>query len=136
MTNIEAALGLAQLVRLDEFLAKKKRFNEIYRQELGPIEQVCFQQGHKDTQGSYWLTSVIFKEDVDIISLQQALRNAGIPTRRIFMPVVEFPPYRAYKESDYSNSYHIYNRGLSLPSSTLNEEDGIYEVCRAIKKEL
>ena len=49
------------------------------------------------------------------------------------MPVVEFVPYASYKNDEQKNSYYIYERGLCLPSSTLNSEDDIYYVCSAIK---
>jgi len=50
------------------------------------------------------------------------------------MPLVEFPPYKEYKISDYSNSYHIYEGGLCLPSSTLNSEEDINFICQQLKE--
>ncbi|MBL7068259.1 MAG: LegC family aminotransferase [Candidatus Omnitrophica bacterium] len=134
MTNIEAALGLAQLERLDEFLNKKKLFNEIYRQELKSIESIRFQEVHENAESAYWLNSILFEKDMDIAVLQKRLVDRGIPTRRIFTPVIEFPPYKSYKKRDYKNSFDIYNRGLSLPSSTLNTPDDIDYICKALKE--
>lgn len=134
MTNIEAALGLAQMDRLDEFLARKQRFNRIYREELGKIDSIQFQREYNGAEVFYWLTCVLFEEDIDVSGLQKKLKEKGIPTRRIFMPIVEFPPYRAYRKEEYKNAYHIYERGLCLPSSTLNKEEDIYFVCKAIKE--
>lgn len=134
MTNIEAALGLAQMQKLDEFLEKKRIFNNIYHEELDGIECIHFQEKYKNTESSYWLSCIIFKEDRDIPTLQRQLKEKGIPTRRTFMPVVEFPPYKIYRHTDCKNSYHIYEKGLCLPSSTLNSEDDIYYVCKILKE--
>jgi len=136
MTNIEAALGLAQLERLDEFLSKKRLFNKIYRKQLKSIESIRFQEPYEETESACWLNSIAFKKDIDITALQQRLSDKGIPTRRIFTPVTEFPPYRIYKKGDYKNSYDIYNRGLSLPSSTLNSPDDIHYTCKVLKEEI
>lgn len=133
MTNIEAALGLAQMEKLGNFLAKKRTFNKIYRQELKDIENIRFQEEHQNATSSWWLTSVIIEKDIEIPDLQKRLKEKGIPTRRIFMPVTEFPPYQKYKSADSKNSHYIYERGLCLPSSTLNSEDDIYYVCNTLK---
>lgn len=133
MTNIEAALGLAQIDRLEEFLSKKKRFNDIYREELKDINFIHFQEEYKNAESSWWFTCIIFKKSLNMLSLQKKLKKIGIPTRRIFMPLVEFPPYQRYKQAEFKNSYYIYERGLCLPSSALNSEDDVHYVCRAIK---
>jgi len=132
MTNIEAALGLAQLDKLDVFLAKKRRFHAIYTEELKECGDIRFQKPYAEAEGLYWLTCVVFGADVDILSLQKGLKEKGVATRRIFMPIVEFPPYRGFRRDDYRNSYEIYEKGLCLPGSTLNSEDDIRYVCRVI----
>lgn len=134
MTNIEAALGLAQMERLDEFLSKKREFHEIYREELRNIKGIQFQEASQRAISSWWFSGILVENSRDISALQKQLKNKGIPTRRIFMPIVEFPPYQRYKRGRFQNSYHIYEQGLCLPSSTLNSQDDIYYVCQKIKE--
>lgn len=134
MTNIEAALGLAQMKRVDEYLRKKKTFNNIYREELEKIECIRFQEEYFGASSSWWLTCVLFNEDVDIEQLQLALKAKNIVTRRLFKPVTMFPPYRENLHGNCKNAYSIYSKGLCLPSSTLNTEDDIYSVCKALKE--
>ncbi len=127
MTNLEAALGLSQLHRLSEFLQKKRRFYEIY-QAFFRNTGVTIQYLAKNTQSSVWLSSVIIdtaKYELAIPEIQEKLKAKGIPTRRIFPPIVDFPPYLKYKSTEYPNSRLIYERGLNLPSSTVNTEDDI-----------
>ena len=131
MTNLEASLGLAQLERLSEFLGKKRRFNKIYREILGDCKYIKFQEAHSETESSWWLTSVLINHpEKDIPQIQKELKEEGIPSRRIFVPIVEFPPYKQFKTRDYKNAYMIYERGLNLPSSTLNS----FEHCEFISK--
>ena len=134
MTNLEAALGLAQFERLGEFLEKKRRFNEIYREVLNGL--VEFQEEYEGAESSWWLTSIKLPDNIQLSveGLQRKLKEAGIPTRRIFMPIVEFPPYRSFKKGDYENAYKIYRRGLNLPSSTLNDIDDIRTVANKVFK--
>lgn len=133
MTNIEASLGLAQMERLESFLATRKKINSIYKEELREIDGISFQEEYNDTESSCWLTCVTFEKGIDVSNVQRELKKQSIPTRRIFMPIVEFPPYQMYKCGDYKNSYHIYQGGLCLPSSTLNCEDDIRHVCKSLK---
>jgi perosamine synthetase len=133
MTNIEASLGLAQMERLDSFLEKKRLFDHRYREELKSYAAVSFQKVDSRAESSCWLTCLTFPEEVDIPSLQTKMKGMGIPTRRIFMPLTEFPYLSGFSNGLYKNAAEIFNRGLCLPSSTLNSEEDIVHVCKAIK---
>lgn len=134
MTNLEAALGLAQLERLPEFLAKKRRFYEIYR-EMFAGTNVLIQSVESDSVTSAWLSSVIIdtkKAGLTIPEIQARLKDQGIPTRRVFPPMVDFPPYQKYKTREYIHSQKVYTDGLNLPSSTLNREEDIRYVAEVL----
>lgn len=134
MTNIEAALGLAQMQKLNDFLSSKNKFNRIYKDELKNYDFILFQKEYKDAESSYWLTCILFEKKIDIPSLQKRLKEKGVPARRVYTPLTVFPPYKKYKRDNLKNSYRIYERGLCLPGSTRNSEDDIYNVCKVIKK--
>lgn len=134
MTNIEAALGLAQMDRLSMFLRKKIKFNEIYRRELSGITSISFQKEYACAKSSFWLSCMMLDKKVDIKTLRNKLRAKNIPTRRVFMPLSDLPPYKLYRKDCIKNSRMIYDNGLCLPSSTLNSEEDIYYICNAIKK--
>ncbi len=134
MTNIEAALGLAQIKKICKFLRKKREINSIYREELSDIGCIRFQEGYGRSHSSCWITCVSFEKKIDIARAQDRLKRCGIPTRRIFMPISEFPPYKRYKKGKYTRSYDLYGRGLCLPSSVLNSNDDIYFVAKKIKE--
>ena len=133
MTNIEAALGLAQLERIDEFLRKKRKIKEIYKEILGILPYVKFQKDGKGVSGSNWLTCIKIEIDrIDIDRLIKILRNHDIETRRIFTPICEMP-YLSEPRDRYPNSYDIYKKAICLPSSTVNGEDDIKKAALKIR---
>ncbi len=106
---------------------------EIYREVLTGVKGIEFQQEYPDSLSSWWLSSIkIDHPTKDIPQIQKELREKGIPTRRIFVPITEFPPYAKYKKEEYPNSYELYKKGLNLPSSTLNSEEQVELVARFI----
>jgi perosamine synthetase len=133
MTNIEASLGLAQLERIEQFLEKKRNFRLIYQEEFKDLPYIKFQELPEDSIGSWWLTSILINKQIDIDDLRIKLNEKGIPTRRIFMPASEMPYLKKYS-NDCPTAYNIYNKGICLPSSTLNEELYIEDAAKAIRE--
>ena len=125
MTGLNARLGLEQLPLLESHLAKKNKFNEIYRENLK--HRLTFQT----VDGTPWMTVVLFPAGTDIPKLQSSLQTIGIPTRRVFEPLNHFKPYRDGKT--YPVAEDIWSRGLCLPSSVRNSEGDIHEICQKIK---
>jgi perosamine synthetase len=136
MTNIEAALGLAQMKKLETFLKIKKLFRAVYKENLENIPYVKFQEQYASAQSSCWLTTVRFEKKINIQRLQKKLLSKGIPVRRVFMPLVEFPHYKKYTQGKYENAYRIYENSLCLPASVLNRKTDILRVCKTIKEVL
>lgn len=136
MTNIEASMGLAQLERLPSFLERKQKTKEIYSETLSGLDNIEFQQEYSDAYGSWWLFSIIIKEKnkSNIPELQAKLKDQGIPSRRIFTPIVEFPPYQKFASDAYKNARFVYKNGLNLPSSTLNNDNTIIIISHVLKE--
>lgn len=136
MTNLEASLGLAQMERLDEFLEKKRRFSAIYREELEDIEGVRFQKEMPHGKSSWWLTSLTIERDnCGIDGLQAELKSCGIPTRRLFAPMVDYPYLAPFlKHDDFAAARRLFETGLNLPGSTLNSEEETIRAARAIRE--
>jgi perosamine synthetase len=130
MTGIHAAIGLAQMTRIKQFISIKRKFNSIYRNELDGL--VTFQKETEGAKSSWWYTACLFPEHLDIDSIRVDLSTYGIQTRRIFKPIPSTIAYRDDKE--YLNAEYIYRHGLCLPSSTVNTERDILFVCEKIKE--
>lgn len=128
MTNLEASLGLAQLERLPEFLKKKRMYFELYKEIFNGIDEITMQKEYEGAISSAWLPSIKIdckKVGMSIPEIQNELKERGIPTRRVFNPIVDFPPYIKYKKGNYHYSYEVFENGLNLPGSTLNTLEGI-----------
>jgi perosamine synthetase len=133
MTNIEAALGLAQFERLPEFIAKKKAFKAIYQDALQGVAGITVQGQYPNTTHSGWLHSITIAKDKSIELLMSALAQQKIPTRRLFMPAHYMGYLKKFSKSCPQAS-GIYERGLCLPSSTLNETADIKTAANIIKE--
>ena len=133
MPALNAALGLSQLYRLDDFLAKKRLFNRIYREELHDLIQ--FQQATPSSEPSWWYTAGTIPGDEPIEELQKRLKERRVPTRRVFRPLHHSPPFKEFaKGQEFPNAEYIWRRGLCLPCSTLNSEADIRWACQIIRK--
>jgi perosamine synthetase len=132
MTNLEASLGLAQFERLPDFLEKKRKFAEIYKNEFEENKKISFQKSYEGALSSYWLPSIKIESEKTIPQIQEELKEKGIPTRRTFIPIVEFPPYAEYKKEEYKNAYEIYEKGLNLPGSTMNTFEQVKYIAEVV----
>ena len=120
-TEMQAAIGLAQLNKLDRIIARKKEIHDKYIRDLSGIEEfVVCKDDPNTTTPVYWFTS--FKAD-KAIELATYLRTLDIQTRRFFYPLDQQPCYLKNKEihkrnnDQYPISHHAYEVGISLPSS-------------------
>ena len=110
------------------FIEKKKRFYEIYAQAFENIGELQLQQPYPGSESMWWLTSLVIdtnKVGQTIPEIWRKLKDQGVLTRRVFMPVIEFPPYFEAEKNKYTQAYRIYKNGLNLPSSTLNSDEAI-----------
>ncbi len=135
MTNVGAALGLAQFERMSGFLDKKGAFKEIYQEVLGDLSGVRFQDTYSNATESRWFTCIAIENEAKVSNVMQQLKEKGISTRRIFVPLGEMPYLKEYA-NDCPNASEIYARGLCLPCSTLNDGESVKEAALVIREVL
>jgi perosamine synthetase len=114
MTNICAALGLAQLERANEFIAKKRDLALTYQRQLKDVPVEC-QVEQKDCVHSFWMNSILVKDAADRDPLRAHLRERGIETRPLFYPVHTMPMY-ASRYQRHPVAEDLAWRGINLPS--------------------
>ena len=114
MTNICAAIGLAQLERAEEFLAKKSALAESYRNGLAGLPVEVHGQSAQATH-SYWMISIVVKDAADRDPLRSHLADGGIETRPLFHPVHTMPMY-AVRGEGHPVAEDLALRGINLPS--------------------
>lgn len=135
MTNLEASLGLAQLERLDEFLAAKRRFASMYRDALEDLPGVEFQHETPCGESAWWLPSLTV-EHPSIPALQKILTDHGVPTRRVFSPLHTFPYLRGHAPFACPNAERIHWQGLNLPASTVNDDASVRSAAEIVREVL
>lgn len=119
MTNLQAAIGVAQLERIDEALERRRRIEESYRGALAEFEFVDFQSDLECRERVVWLVCVTFRNGRRD-EYMAALAANGLETRPFFYSLSEMPIFRQYSHSR-STSWAISGSGLNLP--TVKEPD-------------
>lgn len=131
MTNIAAAIGLAQLERADELIAKKRALAQKYREALARVP-VTFQEEATDTFHSYWMVSILVEKPEQRDPLRKHLSASGIETRPVFYPVHAMPMYaRSYRKHPVAED--LAWRGINIPSWPSMSTTEITTVCEQIK---
>lgn len=114
MTNICAAIGLAQLERANEFIAAKRKLALTYQEQLKNVPVECHVE-QADCVHSFWMNSILVKDAADRDPLRAHLRERGIETRPLFYPVHTMPMY-ASRYQRHPVAEDLAWRGINIPS--------------------
>lgn len=132
MTNICAAIGLAQLEQIDKILLKKRNIAELYKTFLYDTEFKVHQEVG-DIYHSYWMVSVLVPKPNQRDLVRSYLLEAGVETRPVFYPVHTMPMY-SQKYQSHKVAENIGWRGINLPSYPELSKEQIEYVCKSLKK--
>ncbi len=115
MTNLQAAIGLAQLERINEIHDNRCKYEVNYRNVLEPMG-FEFQQNFVNRHRITWLVSILVNENVNRDDYMETLKNAGIDARPFFYPLSSMPIYTKYCQQNTPVSQRISKKGLNLPT--------------------
>ncbi len=133
MTNICAAIGVAQLERVDELLGKKKALGRAYRERLSDLP-LTFQDLDPNTSSSDWLISVLLPNGTDRDAFMSGLASRGVDSRPVFHCAHEMPMYASLSSPQaFPISTEISTRGVSFPSYPTITADEFEQVIDAVK---
>lgn len=135
LTNIQAALGVAQLEQIEGFLAKKKTIAAWYRQELGGLDGIHLTPEQPWANHSFWLYSILvdpLKFGMGSRELIQYLRHHGIQSRPFFYPVHRLPMYEECDRTEMGETIGLWEEGVNLPSSVSLTEAELHRVVEVI----
>jgi len=141
LTNIQAAIGVAQIERVSTLIEKKRWIGNSYNKKLKNISVLTLPIEEKWAKNVYWMYGVVLDEGISINAEEFAkrLREHGVDTRPFFLGMHEQPIFKKmglFKNESYPVTERIARQGLYLPSGlTLTEKD-INFVVNAIKKVL
>ena len=134
MTNIQAAIGVAQLEKIDSFVEKKRQNAALYASLLKDVKGLTLQAEEKYAKNVYWMYSILVNSGYGMSreKLIEKLKNAEIDSRPFFYPMHEQPIY-ATKEK-FPVAEEIAAKGLNLPSSVKLSKSDIERIASAIAK--
>jgi perosamine synthetase len=145
MTNIQAAIGLAQLEKIESYISAKIKHAGIYNGYLAHIDGITLPPSVSYSKNVYWMYGILVDKNECGVSAKEMMRlllDEGIETRSLFYPLNEQPAYQLksndlrfpMEKTTCKNAMHLWENGLYLPSSiNLNEKD-IQIICDSIKK--
>jgi perosamine synthetase len=140
LDEMSAALGLAQMLRIDELLAKRAQVASWYNERLAPAAAgtELVERPHiapTTTQMSWFVYVVRIKPPADRNQVMRKLSEAGVPSRPYFTPIHLQPFYAqtfGYRRGDYPVTEHLGDVSLALPFSGVMTEAQVEHVCRTL----
>jgi perosamine synthetase len=139
LTNLQAAIGVAQIDRIDAHIEKKRWIAACYRERLKSLNQIALPVEREWAKNVYWMFGLVLHSEVsfDAAEFARRLRERGVDTRPFFLGMHEQPVFRAmglFEREPYPVSEILARRGLYIPSGLTLTESQIDRVCDAIKQ--
>jgi len=134
MSNIQAALGYAQMQRVEELVEKKIEIFQMYKEVLSHLNGVILNEEQEYVKNSYWMPTIVLDEkfNVDRDKFIEYLNERGINARPFFYPVSSFPEFRSREENHIS--YKLSKFGINLPSNYYISQSNIKYIYTHIKR--
>jgi perosamine synthetase len=142
MTNMQAALGLAQLERLEEFIKRKRKMGALYTELLSDLTGVQIPLEKTDFASNiYWVFGLVIDESLGLNAkmVMEALREKGIGTRPFFYPMNQQPVLRKmglFADEHFPVSERLYKQGFYIPSGMAITEEQIIRSAKSVKEVL
>jgi perosamine synthetase len=140
MSSMQAAMGLAQLERIEELIDRKRKIFAWYQKELADVEGVTLNHEAMGTKNTYWMVTVVLNKKFGMTKefLMTQMSERSIDCRPFFNPLSSLPPYlnliRAQQPCKRNQvSYGISPYGINLPSGLNLTEANVRYVCDALK---
>ena len=132
ISNIQAALGYAQMQRLEELLAKKITIFKLYQKELADIEGIALNFTQEYAKNSYWMPTIVFDQSwaIDRDSLIEYFQKNNIDARVFFYPISSLD---MFENVDNEVAYKLSKDGINLPSYFDMTEGTIKYVVKILK---
>lgn len=134
MTNLQAALGVGQLERIEEFIEIKKNNYELYKQAFDALDGIRMLEFGKFIRPNYWFYSIVLEEDkLYVDDIIRELKDENIQTRPIWGLIHEQLPYKNDQSYDIAKAEYYHKRIINIPCSSNLEEEGVFKVIEKIK---
>lgn len=137
LTNLQAAIGVAQIAQIDGFLEQKRWMGQAYTERLKGIEGLQLPVEEPWARHVYWMYGLVVDESTGLNAetFAEELYNYGVQTRPFFLGMHEQPVFHTmglFKGEQYPVAERIARQGLYLPSGMTLTEGQLEEVCEAV----
>ena len=141
LTNMQAALGVAQLERIAQIVERKRWMGHEYNRRLDGISGLQLPYEESWAKSVYWMYGIVLSEDtgMDAVDFALRLKERGIETRPFFLGMHEQPVLRAqglFHNERYPVAERLARQGLYLPSGLSLTEEQLTKVCDAVHEVL
>lgn len=137
MSNVQAAIGLAQLERVDELIEMKRRIFSWYQEGLEDIPLITLNKEVEGARSIYWMSSIRLDESAPISrdDLMKTLKKLNIDTRPVFPSISQYPIWPK-KQNPQPVATLVGNQAINLPSGVCLSKDEVMYICDSIRKTL
>ncbi len=121
LTNIQAAMGVAQVEVLDELIEAKRTIARRYDEELRSIEGLTLMPTQPETTPVYWLYTILMSPGTTLEERKETIKTLnqqGVGSRPLWHPIHGLPPYADCQSYQMDASMDLYNRAISIPCSS------------------
>lgn len=137
LTNLQAAVGVAQLEQVEHFITRKRAIARAYDEAFSDCDGVTIMPRPPHTEPTAWLYTILLKEGTSLAQRQAFIRRLaahGIGARPLWHPIHGLPPYRDCQAVGIEHSVRLYERAVSLPCS-IGLDDSDLAWCVAVVKQ-
>lgn len=136
MSNVTAAMGVAQMQSAERQIAKKRKIRDWYLEEFSGLNQIRMQQELIDSRSICWMSSLFFSNpDFNRDHLRSTLLSKGIDTRPVFSPISQYPIWNR-KIDPQTNAQKIGDNSINLPSGVALSRASIAKIGKEIREYL
>jgi len=135
MSNVLAAIGVAQMEVIKERVLKKREIFEWYQEFLSDVSEINFIPELDGCRGNRWLTALSFKK-TDYKKVMNALEQINVESRPLWKPMHMQPLFKDAKNHLDGTSEELFEKGLCLASSTTMQKEDVEMICKVIKENL
>ena len=137
LTNVQAAIGVAQLARMEQIVARKRWIGHEYTKRLCGIPALQLPVEESWARNVYWMYGVVLSDNagMDALGFAERLRALGVETRPFFLGMHEQPAFHKlglFRDERYPVAERLARRGLYLPSGLALTDSQLAEVCDAV----
>lgn len=133
MSNVLAAIGVAQMEVLDARVARRREIFELYKENLKSLEEIRFMPELEGSRGNRWLSTITF-ERTDPKKIIHLLEASNIESRPLWKPMHMQPLFSDALTVEDGTSQKLFHQGICLPSGSSMDDEDVIRVSDMLKK--